>query len=236
MAAGMDWCRLWHDAPDDPKWRLIARRAGVRAGDVWAVATRMMVTASRNVTNRGAIVGWDDEVEAIGLDFEPDDVARIREAMQGVFLDGDMLRGWEKRQPKREDSTAADRKRKQRDRGRTLRDDAGQTDTSQDVTQSHARGEERRDSEPNGSGASAVIDLFDDEEALKKAVYDLANKIGRRSSPTELMKLGMSWAEIFAALTTARTKTDPSSYIAALIRNRSSPGNKPAVTPLGVGG
>lgn len=93
----MDWCRLWHDAPDDPKWRLIARKAGVRVGDVWAVWTRMMVRASAS-SERGMISGWDDEVEAVALDFEPEDVTAIREAMQGRVLDGDRLSGWDKRQ------------------------------------------------------------------------------------------------------------------------------------------
>lgn len=112
----MDWCRLWHDAPDDPKWRLIARKANVRVGDVWAVFTRMLVRASAS-GERGSIAGWDDEVEAIALDYEPHEVTAIREAMQGRILDGDRLSGWPKRQPKRErDDNSTDRVREHRER------------------------------------------------------------------------------------------------------------------------
>ena len=97
----MDWCRLWHDAPDDPKWRVIARKAGVRAGDVWSIWCRMMVNASKSA-KRGYLDGWDDEDEAAALDFEPAEVTAIREAMEGKTLEGNRLIGWEKRQPKRE--------------------------------------------------------------------------------------------------------------------------------------
>jgi hypothetical protein len=130
----MDWCRLWHDAPDDPKWRLIARKANVRVGDVWAVWTRMMVRASAS-TERGSITGWDDEVEAVALDFEPDAVAAIRESMQGRVLDGDKLAGWSKRQPKREraEDDSSERVRAHRERQK-----AQETANLDDVTPCNA--------------------------------------------------------------------------------------------------
>jgi len=143
----MDWCRLWHDAPDDPKWRLIARKAGVRVGDVWAVWTRMMVRASAS-SERGMISGWDDEVEAVALDFEPEDVTAIREAMQGRVLDGDRLSGWDKRQPKRErvddsrDRVAAHRQR-QKAQETAIHDDVTPCNASDDTET--PRGEERRE-------------------------------------------------------------------------------------------
>lgn len=112
----MDWCRLWHDAPDDPKWRVIAQDAGVRVGDAWAVFTRMLVRASAS-GERGSIEGWNDRVEAAALGYEPQEVAAIREAMQGLILDGDRLSGWAKRQPKRErDDSSTDRVREHRER------------------------------------------------------------------------------------------------------------------------
>lgn len=158
MSTGrMDWCRLWHDAPDDPKWRLIARKAGVRVGDVWAVWTRMMVRASAS-SERGMISGWDDEVEAVALDFEPEDVAAIREAMQGRVLDGDRLSGWDRRQPKRErvddsrDRVAAHRQR-QKAQETAIHDDVTPCNASDDTET--PRGEERREEKniprsPNG--------------------------------------------------------------------------------------
>ncbi|WP_431861427.1 HNH endonuclease [Azospirillum sp.] len=95
----MDWCRLHHGVSTDPKWRLIAKRAGVRVGDVLSVWTYMLDYASQ-ATPRGTLAGWEDDVCAIALDYEPEEIAAVREAMQGRTLDGDILTGWEKRQPK----------------------------------------------------------------------------------------------------------------------------------------
>jgi hypothetical protein len=99
------WLRLWHDMPTDPKWRTIAKQAAQRIGDVIAVYNYMLVTAS-NAVKRGNITGWNDEDIASALDLETDDVKAIREAMQGRVLDGEYLKGWEKRQPKREDNSS----------------------------------------------------------------------------------------------------------------------------------
>ena len=127
----MDWCRLWHDAPDDPKWRLIARKAKCRSGDVWAVWCRMLVCASKHEP-RGVILGWDDETEAVALDCDTETVTAIREAMQGRVLNGYALAGWERRNPKREDNSA-DRVRAYRER-----QVAGSSVTGDDVTQCNA--------------------------------------------------------------------------------------------------
>lgn len=97
-----DWLRLWHGAPTDPKWRTVARRAGVRPGDVWAVASVLMDRASQ-ASDRGSVAGYDSEVIADALGFEADEVDRIIAALidKGVVADG-RLASWEKYQPKRE--------------------------------------------------------------------------------------------------------------------------------------
>jgi hypothetical protein len=120
-----DWVRLWHDMPTDPKWRTIARKAGQRVGDVIAVFNFLMVDASRNATERGTISeGFDPEDVATALDLDEADVRSIVDAMQGKVLDGKRLCGWEKRQPKREDSTSSQRKEawKERQRNAAERD------------------------------------------------------------------------------------------------------------------
>ena len=99
------WFRVWTDMINDPKWRTIARKSGQRIGDVVAVYVHMMTMAS-NATERGRTEGWCDEDVATALDIDSEDVAAIREAMQGRVLDGDYLTGWEKRQPMREDNAA----------------------------------------------------------------------------------------------------------------------------------
>lgn len=99
------WLRLWHDMPTDPKWRTISRVSGHPICSVLAVYLHMLVCAS-NATERGRTHGWYDEDVASALDLDCSSVATIREAMQGRVLDGDYLKGWEKRQPKREDNSA----------------------------------------------------------------------------------------------------------------------------------
>jgi len=65
----------------------------------------MLVCAS-NATERGRTHNWCDEDVASALDLECVAVTSIRDAMQGRVLDGDYLKGWEHRQPKREDNSA----------------------------------------------------------------------------------------------------------------------------------
>jgi len=111
------WFRLWADMVNDPKWRTIARVSKQEISRVIAVALHMMTCAS-SATNRGHTEGWNDEDVATALDVETEDVAAIREAMQGRVLDGDYLTGWEKRQPKREreDDGSTERSRQSRQR------------------------------------------------------------------------------------------------------------------------
>lgn len=47
------WLRLWHDMPNDPKFRTIARISGQRIGDVIAVFLHVLVDASANANERG---------------------------------------------------------------------------------------------------------------------------------------------------------------------------------------
>jgi len=89
-----NWVRLWEDMPNDPKWRVIARRAKRPISEVLAVFVHMMTNAGQAAI-RGSLEGWNDEDVGAALDMEPSDVAAIREAMQGKTLDGDRLIGWE---------------------------------------------------------------------------------------------------------------------------------------------
>lgn len=115
------WLRLWHDMPTDPKWRTIARISKQPIANVIAVYLHMLVCAS-NATERGRTHGWNDEDVASALDIETENVATIRESMQGRVLENDYLTGWEKRQPKREDNSSLrakewrDRQKEERNR------------------------------------------------------------------------------------------------------------------------
>jgi hypothetical protein len=122
--AAEHWLRWHHGTATDPKWRVVAARAGkalsraVTVGHVLSVWALMLECASQSKP-RGELSGWVDEDAAAALGYDEAEVAAIRDAMQGKTLDGDHLTGWERRQPKAEDSTAADRKRAQRERERS---------------------------------------------------------------------------------------------------------------------
>ena len=137
--AAIEWFRLWHDMPNDPKWRTVARASGQPISLVLSVALHLMVDASRNVTRGHVTVTVEDVASA--LDVTDEAIDAIFKAMQGRVLDGDRLSGWEKRQPKREDAgnpetgvkSATERKQAQRQRERVAGGDAGHG-TSRNVT------------------------------------------------------------------------------------------------------
>jgi hypothetical protein len=99
------WLRLWHDMPNDPKWRTIARVSKQSVSTVIAVYLHVLVTAS-NASERGRTQSLNSEDIASALDVETSEIEAILSAMQGRVLDGDKVAGWEKRQPLREDGAA----------------------------------------------------------------------------------------------------------------------------------
>lgn len=99
------WLRLWHEMPNDPKWRTIARVSKQSISEVIAVYIHLLVTAS-NATERGRTQSVCNEDIASALDLECDQVDAIIDAMQGRVLDGDMISGWSKRQVEREDGAS----------------------------------------------------------------------------------------------------------------------------------
>jgi len=98
----MDWVRLWHDMPTDPKWRVIARKSGRTIPEVIAVYVVLMTNASANATERGRT--HNIVVEDISALFDLDEgaVTQILTHMEGKVIDCGRLTGWDKRQPKRE--------------------------------------------------------------------------------------------------------------------------------------
>lgn len=160
--AGNDWLRLWHDMPNDPKWRTIARVSGQPIALVIALYVHLLVDASRNVTRGHVDVTHEDLASA--LDVTEDAVRSIMDAMQGRVMEGNDLSGWARRQPKREDQgnpetgakSASQRKREQREREKEaaqIRDNPPDESASRDVTKCHAR--EDKDSKPPTSFANA---------------------------------------------------------------------------------
>lgn len=138
------WLRLWHDMPNDPKWRTIARISGQPISLVQAVFLHLLVSASQSVTRGHADVTNEDL--ASHFDVTERDIEDVINAMQGRVLDGNYLTGWAKRQVKKEDvgneetgaKSATQRKREQRERQRhqskSQRGSKGCHDKSRSVT------------------------------------------------------------------------------------------------------
>ena len=134
------WLRLWHDMPNDPKWRTIARVSGQPIATVMAVYIHLLVSASRNVTRGHIEVTTEDLASA--LDVTEEVIDSILQTMQGRVLDGDLITGWEKRQVLKEDNgnisqtakSPAERKRAQRERERKREQNGDCHGASRNVT------------------------------------------------------------------------------------------------------
>ena len=149
----MNWLRWYHGTVTDPKWRVIAKRAGCTVADVIAVWATMLEAASQrtqpNATERGELFGWCAEDVSALLDIDEAQIEKIQAAMQGKVLDGKKLTGWSRRQPKREDGSA-DRAKAWREKKKLVaeaRSESSEKDenaTERNRTQPNARVEESR--------------------------------------------------------------------------------------------
>lgn len=97
------WLRLWHDMPNDPKWRTIAKISGQSIALVQAVYLQLLVSASQNpVTDETGvtlhIVTVTNEDIASALDVTVSNVDSVTDAMQGRVLNDNTISGWDKRQ------------------------------------------------------------------------------------------------------------------------------------------
>lgn len=112
----MEWLRWYHGAVSDPKWPLIARKAGVSVGVVVSVWAALLECASQDEA-RGSVVDFDGETFDALYGYADGTCAAVVEAMlnKGLICDG-CICAWRKRQPLREDVTATERKRQQRSR------------------------------------------------------------------------------------------------------------------------
>lgn len=120
------WLRLWVDMPNDPKFRTVARVAKQPIALVLATYVHLLVSASSNATERGRTQPNALEDIASALEVSDEQIAQIWDAMQGRLRDADLLTGWSKRQPLREDGSAL-RAKEHREKQRRLSDEHKQT-------------------------------------------------------------------------------------------------------------
>lgn len=159
----MDWWRCHHGMPTDPKWRTIAKRAGVPASLVVAVAVAALDRASANATERGRTGEIDTETLADFLDCTEADILAVLDAMRAKgILDGDRFTKWEERQVKREDGSAerarAWREKKKSEPNQTPPNDHDRTRTRPNArertrTPDKSRGEESREEKKESTPA-----------------------------------------------------------------------------------
>jgi len=139
------WVRLWAGMTTDPKWQTVARKSGQPRALVIALFAHLLMVANEG-EERGDLSRLDVEDTASALDVDEEAVSAILAAMDGRVIEGGRLSGWDRRQPEREDlgnpgtgaMSAAERKRRQREREALSRDVTACHAQSRDVTACHA--------------------------------------------------------------------------------------------------
>lgn len=217
------WLRLWHEMPNDPKWRTIARVSGQPISLVVSTYLHLIVDASRNVT-RGHVTVTNEDI-ASALDVTEEQIEKILSAMQGRVMDGEKLTGWDKRQPKREDSgdsesgakSAAERKRAQREREKMEREqkqkEAGEGtchDVSRNVTT-----DKDKDTENNKTILSESVDSDlsagkSNDETAENEIPQSANvvKIGSAKQAVPYQSIMQAYNDALPELSSVRMMSD----------------------------
>lgn len=162
------WFRLWHDMPNDPKWRTIARVSGRPISEVISVYLHLLNSASQSVTRGNATVTAEDLASAI--DTETEHVEAIFSAMQGRVLEGNWLTGWDKRQVKKEEDTNpesraksnAERQREYRERKRQEASNDGVTASNEASRNVTTDKDKDKDTDNKNTGAKAPALRADD--------------------------------------------------------------------------
>ena len=149
MAGGIDWFRWHHGSVTDPKFQLVARKAGVGLPDVIAVWAFVLEKASAS-EDRGSFGDLDHEAIDCLFCLDEGKTLSILEQMKvrGLVADGRIC-AWDKRQPKREreDDVSTNRVREFRERQKAQTEAMKRDETPGNANETHEtpRGEERRE-------------------------------------------------------------------------------------------
>lgn len=186
------WLRLWHDLPNDPKWRTIARVSKQSIGNVIAVYMHLLVSAS-NATERGRTQNVSSEDIASALDIDTEQVDAILSAMQGRVMEGDLISGWGKRQPDREDGAAerakAWREAKKAEKEAELsaqRTQANASERKQSLDKEKSREELKTPHTPQGGQPAEQDEVTKRKAAVSlKTFLDECRKVGAKPIPDD---------------------------------------------------
>jgi hypothetical protein len=135
------WLRIFNDFWDHPKWRVVARLAGVRITEVHSIAGKLLVAANKGKP-RGPIADFSVLECAAALDLVPDEVTRVCHTLEGMgWSDRDYLTTWDDRQPDKDDPTAAERQQRAREKKREQNHCASHRDVTPKTQTSKQEGE-----------------------------------------------------------------------------------------------
>lgn len=153
----MNWFRWYTGAVSDPKFQVVARKSRQTVASVVAVWALILERASESL-ERGAIDGFDCEGADAILGLDDGAACAIFDALRDKgLLVGDRVAKWELRQPKKEDITASDRKRAQRERERDIQTVTPCHAMSRSVTPCHDRVEESREDINTGTPNGVLV-------------------------------------------------------------------------------
>jgi hypothetical protein len=164
MANGIDWFRWHHGSVTDPKFQLVARRAGCRLPDVIAVWAFVLEQASSS-NDRGAYGDLDFESIDLLMGFDDGVTQRIVVAMEarGLLADG-LVAAWTKRQVKRErtDDNSTERVKAFREKKRQETPEAGcETPRNAMERQETPREEKSREDKEEAKASLSTADADD---------------------------------------------------------------------------
>lgn len=173
--AGMDWFRWHHGSVTDPKFQLVAKKAGVKPADVLAVWACLLEEASQ-AEDRGNPGQVDFDALDCLLGFEDGTALRIYTRMneRGLFSDDGRVEAWERRQPKREreddNSTERSKAFRERQRHATPRNATQRQPQPKEAAQRQEtpRGEESREEKKNTppTPQGGLVSRFEDFWAM----------------------------------------------------------------------
>lgn len=151
----MEWFRWYHGTVADPKFSVIAKRSQQPRHVVIACWPAILEHASTR-SDRGSLEDIDCEEIAVVLDLETSQVEAVYQAMvdKGMIVD-DRLVNWEKRQPKREDVTGAERKERWKAKKKEGAERTGTQENAEQRTE-RARAEQNREEKNREESSSPV--------------------------------------------------------------------------------
>lgn len=170
----MEWFRWYHGAVSDSKWPIIAKKSGQPVGMVLSVWVALLEQASQE-EERGSVQGFDAEtIDALFGYAEGTTAAIVRAMLEKGMLENGCIRSWNKRQPKREDPGATERKRRQREATRGKVAELAEPDVRPCHTLSHSVTPEQNRAEQKRTDKTIADKQRADQPTTQKATSSQA--------------------------------------------------------------